>query len=72
VPMLFLQGTRDELADLRLIETVSAGLGSRATLRIFDQADHSFHVPAPSGRTDREVLGELAAAIRNWIDALVT
>jgi len=72
VPMLFLQGTRDELADLRLIETVSAGLGSRATLRIFDQADHSFHVPARSGRTDGEVLGELAAAIRDWIDALVT
>jgi len=72
VPLLFLQGTRDELADLRLIETVSAGLGSRATLRIFDQADHSFHVPARSGRTDGEVLGELAAAIRDWIDALVT
>ncbi len=72
VPMLFLQGTRDELADLTLIETVSAGLGSRATLRIFDQADHSFHVPARSGRTDREVLGELASAIRDWIDALVT
>jgi hypothetical protein len=50
----------------------TAGLGSRATLRIVDQADHSFHVPARSGRTDREVLGELAAAIRDWIDALVT
>ena len=72
VPLLFLQGTRDELADLRLIETVSAGVGSSATLRIFDQADHSFHVPARTGRTDREVLGELAAAIRNWIDALVS
>ncbi len=72
VPMLFLQGTRDDLADLTLIETVLAGLRPRATLRIFDQADHSFHVPARSGRTDREVLGELASAIRDWIDALVT
>jgi len=67
IPMLFLQGTRDELADLALIETMTADLGERATVRIFDQADHSFHVPARSGRTDREVLVELAVAIREWI-----
>ena len=72
VPMLFLQGTRDELADLALVETVTAGLGERATVRIFDQADHSFHVPARSGRTDREVIAEMTVAIREWLDDSVT
>jgi predicted alpha/beta-hydrolase family hydrolase len=72
VPMLFLQGTRDKLADLALIEPVLAGLGQRATLRIIDQADHSFHVPARSGRTDRQVIGELAVAIAEWMNACIT
>src|SRR6188474_2464104 len=72
VPMLFLQGTRDELADLALVETVTAGLGDLATVRIFDQADHSFHVPARSGRTDGEVIAEMTVAIREWMDDRVT
>ena len=72
VPMLFLQGTRDELADLALVETVTASLGDLATVRIFDQADHSFHVPARSGRTDREVIAEMTVAIREWMDDRVT
>ena len=66
VPMLFLQGTRDTLADLTLLEPVIAKLGSRATLVILDGADHSFHVLKRSGRTDEQVLDELAAAITAW------
>src|SRR5690349_13432171 len=52
IPMLFLQGTRDELAHLAELEPVVASLGGRATLRLFDDADHSFHVPRRSGRSD--------------------
>lgn len=60
IPMLFLQGTRDRLARLDLLEPVLAGLDGRATLHVVDDADHSFHVPKRSGRTDEEVLAELA------------
>jgi predicted alpha/beta-hydrolase family hydrolase len=67
IPMLFLQGTRDEFAELRLLEGLVARLGKRATLRLFDDADHSFHVPARSGRKDPEVRAELADAIAVWI-----
>ena len=70
VPMLFLQGTRDELADLALLQPVVERLGARATLHRVDDADHAFHVRARSGRTDAEVLGEmldiLAAWTRRW------
>jgi len=52
VPMLFLQGTRDTLADLTMLKPMVAGLGKRATLSLFDEADHSFHVPARTGRKD--------------------
>src|SRR5207244_1482266 len=55
IPMLFLQGTRDGLADLNLLEPLCKRLGSRATLKPFEGADHSFHVPARSGRKDSEV-----------------
>src|SRR5882762_9203845 len=55
VPMLFLQGTRDEFADLQLLEPLCRELGVRATLKLFQDADHSFHVPARSGRKDPEV-----------------
>ena len=65
--MLFLQGTRDALADLALLQPVLARLGPRATLHRLDDADHSFHVPARSGRTDAEVLQSLVDALVHWI-----
>jgi predicted alpha/beta-hydrolase family hydrolase len=69
IPMLFLQGTRDELATLSLIEGVCAKLGRNATLRLFQGGDHSFHVPRSSGRTDAEVLGEMLDISADWITA---
>jgi predicted alpha/beta-hydrolase family hydrolase len=66
VPMLFLQGTRDELATLDLLEPVVKGLGARAKLEICDDADHSFHVRARSGRNDAQVLAGLARSIADW------
>ena len=68
-PMLFLQGTRDDLAHSQLIEEVCARLGPHARLRIVEGADHSFHVLKRSGRNDEEVLDELAAAAADWIGA---
>ena len=65
-PMLFLQGTRDTLADLTLLRPVLAKLGSRATLHIIDTADHSFHVLKSSKKTDAEVLRELAETTEAW------
>src|SRR5438046_440972 len=62
VPMLFLQGTRDELADVKLLRPVCAKLGPRVTLHIIETADHSFHVLKSSGRNDSEVLRELDEA----------
>ena len=70
VPMLFLQGTRDALADPSLVQEVTAGLGERATLVEFEDADHSFHVPARSGRTDEQVRNELLDALARWIGGL--
>ena len=70
VPMLFLQGTRDELADLELIEALATDLGSRATLRVFEDADHSFHVRKRSGSNDGQILSGLADAIAQWTSAL--
>jgi predicted alpha/beta-hydrolase family hydrolase len=66
VPMLFLQGTRDALADLAMLKPVIKGLGKRATLCLFDEADHSFHVPARTGRKDAEVRGEMLDAFATW------
>jgi len=66
IPMLFLQGTRDTLADLALLGPVIERLGDRATLRVIEHADHSFHVLKRSGRTDEQVLDELAAATAEW------
>ena len=71
IPMLFLQGTRDALAELPQIEPLCRALGARATLRLFRDADHSFHVPARSGRTDSEVRGEMLDALAAWIDGLI-
>lgn len=70
VPMLFLQGTRDTLADLTLMRPLCAKLGPRATLQVVETADHSFHVLKRSGRTDAEVLSELARTVASWADAL--
>jgi predicted alpha/beta-hydrolase family hydrolase len=67
VPMLFLQGTRDDLADLDLISGVCTGLGDRAALHVVDGADHSFSVLKRSGRTDAEVMDELADTITDWV-----
>jgi uncharacterized protein len=70
VPMLFLQGSRDALADLALLRPVVDKLGDRASLRIFDDADHSFHVAARSGRRDADVRRELLDALAAWIQTV--
>ncbi|HEY0886554.1 MAG TPA: alpha/beta family hydrolase [Ramlibacter sp.] len=67
VPMLFLQGTRDALADLALIRATASQLGNRATLHVVEGADHSFHVLVRSGRSDAQVLQELADAMAGWM-----
>jgi predicted alpha/beta-hydrolase family hydrolase len=69
VPMLFLQGTQDELADLKLLQSVTRALGKRATLTLFEQADHSFHAPKRSGRTDAQTLQELTHSLAEWLKA---
>jgi predicted alpha/beta-hydrolase family hydrolase len=66
VPMLFLQGERDQLADLALLRPICAGLGESARLHVVPTADHSFHVLKRSGRTDPEVLLELAGTVAAW------
>ena len=71
IPMLFLQGTRDALATLDQLKPVCRALGARATLRLFAEADHSFHVPARSGRTDAQVRGDLLDALAAWIDGVI-
>jgi len=71
IPMLFLQGTRDTLASLDQIEPVCKKLGSCATLKLFAGADHSFHVPARSGRKDAQVLGDALDAFAAWLDSVI-
>ena len=71
IPTLFLQGTRDALADLSLLKPVVKGLGSRATLHVAEGADHSFHVLKSSGRDDREVLAEILDAFAAWADEVL-
>ena len=70
--MLFLQGTRDALAERDQLEPVIRSLGKRATLKLFDQADHSFHVPAKSGRKDADVLKEILDEFARWVDKVIT
>ncbi len=70
VPMLFLQGKRDALADLKELEPLCSALGEKAELELFPDADHSFHVPARSGRTDAQVRAALLDAIAAWIESL--
>ena len=68
IPMLFLQGTRDDFANSDYLNPLVNRLGARATLKLFDDADHSFHVPAKSGRTDAEVMREVLDALARWVD----
>src|SRR4051812_6727358 len=70
VPMLFLQGTRDSLAELNLLEPVVKRLGPSPSLHRVEGADHSFHVLARSGRNDREVMSEILDAFAAWIEAI--
>ena len=72
LPMLFLQGTRDALAELSLLQPVVKGLGSRATLHLLEGADHSFHVLKSSGRNDREVMGEALDAFAAWVERILS
>ena len=67
IPMLFLQGTRDELAELELVTSVVDGLGARATLALFDDADHSFHVRARSGSNDAKTREAMLDATCAWM-----
>ncbi len=67
IPMLFLQGSRDELAHLPLLERVTERLGPRATLRVIADADHSFRVLARSGGKNRQVIAELLSSLDEWI-----
>jgi uncharacterized protein len=69
IPLLFLQGTRDALADLALLQPLIERLGERATLQLIQEADHSFHVPARTGRKDPEVMQEILDATAEWIKA---
>jgi predicted alpha/beta-hydrolase family hydrolase len=71
VPMLFLQGTRDALGGLDLLTPVVAALGPRAHLHVVEDADHGFHVPKRSGRTDAQVLDDLAARAASWMETCV-
>jgi predicted alpha/beta-hydrolase family hydrolase len=66
IPMLFLQGSNDKLAELSLLKPVVDGLGARARLHLVEGADHSFHVPARSGRNDREVMEEVLDVFAGW------
>jgi len=70
IPMLFLQGTRDALAFLDELKPVCASLGARATLKLFEDADHSFHVPARAGRTDAQVRAEMLDFAVTWIERI--
>jgi len=71
IPMLFLQGKRDALAALDQLEPVCDRLGARATLKLFDDADHSFHVPARSGRNDAGIRAAVLDAFAAWVDDVI-
>ena len=71
IPMLFLQGTRDKLADLKLLKPIVRKLKEKATLHILDGADHSFHFLISSGRNDEDVLKEIATKVGEWGNRLI-
>jgi predicted alpha/beta-hydrolase family hydrolase len=72
VPMLFLQGTRDALANTSLLGPVIRTLGRGATLKLFEHADHSFHVPVRSGRTDAQVLDQALDDVAAWMEIILS
>lgn len=71
IPMLFLQGTRDEFAQLELLQPLVRQLGSCAALKLFAEADHSFHVPARTGRNDSQVRAELLDVLDEWVKTVI-
>jgi len=71
VPLLFLQGMRDEFAKLELLQPLIEKLGARATLRLYEGADHSFHAPKSVGRSDAETREQMLDAIAQWIDSVL-
>jgi predicted alpha/beta-hydrolase family hydrolase len=71
IPMLFVQGTRDALADTRVLGPVIGSLGAGATLQPIEQADHSFHVPVRSGITDAQVLEKMLDGVASWMRAIL-
>ena len=71
IPLLFLQGSRDALAALDELRPVCKALGARATLSVFADADHSFHVPARTGRNDAQVRADVLDALAAWIDTII-
>ena len=71
IPMLFLQGTRDALADVPLMEKLAHQLSPRATLNLLSDADHSFHVPARTGRKDADIRVEALDALATWIETVI-
>jgi predicted alpha/beta-hydrolase family hydrolase len=71
IPMLFLQGTRDALADTHTLQALVARLGTRATLKLFQDADHSFHVPTRTGRNDADVKAEMLDMLTAWLEGAV-
>jgi uncharacterized protein len=70
IPMLFIQGTRDELADLELLRPLVQSLGAQATLHVLQNADHSFHVAARSGRNDAQIRDDALDAACAWLERL--
>jgi len=71
IPMLFLQGTCDQFAELSLLQGVTGQLASRATLKLFEDADHSFHVPARTGHKDSDIRNLLLDMAVDWINQIL-
>ena len=71
IPMLFLQGSRDALADLQVLQSLVIKLGTRATLKLFLEADHSFHVGARTGRHDADVRAEVLDSLAGWMEKVL-
>jgi uncharacterized protein len=70
IPMLFVQGTRDALAETGLLLPVAERLGGNVTLRLIEHADHSFHVPLRSGRSDQQAMDEVLDTMADWMAAV--
>jgi predicted alpha/beta-hydrolase family hydrolase len=70
-PLLFLQGDRDELADLTLLQALITRLGERATLKLMPNANHSYRVPARTGRSEAQIIKELVQSLNDWIETVI-